>query len=65
MWDLSKKDQRVLKELEHLTPEEIAVLPDAGDGKAVFFDEGSHEEYEELLKEDKGLAGWYKRIRNL
>ena len=65
MWDLSRKDQRVLKELEHLTPEEIAALPDAGDGKAVFFDEGSHEEYEELLKEDKGLAGWYKRIRNL
>lgn len=65
MWDLSKKDQRILKELEHLTPEEIGKLPDVGDGKAVFFDEGSHEEYEELLKEDKGLSGWYKRIRNL
>lgn len=65
MWDLSKKDQRVLKELEHLTLGGVAALPDEGDGKAVFFDEGSHEEYEELLKEDKGLSGWYKRIRNL
>lgn len=65
MWDLSKKDQRILKELEHLTPEQMAQIPEAGDGKAVFFDEGSHEEFEELLKEDKGLSGWYKRIRNL
>tara|TARA_R110000868_G_scaffold86958_1_gene243527 strand:- start:16249 stop:16395 length:147 start_codon:yes stop_codon:yes gene_type:complete len=48
-----------------MTDEEIKVMPEAGDGGAVFMGEGSHEEYQELLKEDNGLSGWYKRIRNL
>lgn len=65
MWDLSRKDQRVLKELEHLTEAEVEAIPEAGDGNAVFMGEGTHEEYEEMVKEDKGLSGWYKRIRNL
>lgn len=33
-----------------------------GDGKAVFMDEGTHEEWEDLKKEESGLKPWYKRI---
>lgn len=40
--------------------DEFMKLPDKeklGDGKAVFFGEGTHEEFEEQEKEDKGLKG--------
>lgn len=33
--------------------------------KAVFFGEGSSEEYDEMIKADNGLDKWYNRIRNL
>lgn len=61
-WKLSKKDMKVL---ENLTPEQINEIPEAGNGKAVFFGEGTEEEYDELQKKDSGLIGWYNRIRNL
>ena len=33
--------------------------------KAIFFGEGSSEEYDEMIKADNGLDKWYNRIRNL
>ncbi len=51
---LSKKD---LKTLENLTEEQIDKLPDDGDGGAVFFGEGTSEEYKEMQERDKGFMG--------
>lgn len=34
------------------------------DGKAIFFGEGTTEEFEEQLRKDKGMDKWYKRILN-
>ena len=65
MWELSKKDPEVLEIYSHLTPAEIADIPDKGDGKAVFFGEGSQEEFIEQERKDQGLSGWYRRIRDL
>jgi len=59
LYKLSKKDQKVL---EKLTYKQIDLIPDEGDGKAVFFGEGSEEEFKEQELEDKGLLAWYKRI---
>lgn len=53
-WSLATKDQ---KALEKLTKEEIDSVPEAGDGKAVFFPEGSPEDWEEEKKDRKGLKG--------
>lgn len=36
-----------------------------GDGKAEFLGEGTTEEYEDMIKEDKGEKPWYDRIKNL
>lgn len=65
MWTLSKKDPKVLDVYDTLTPEDIKDIPDAADGKAVFLGEGTQEEFVEQERKDAGLAGWYKRIRNL
>lgn len=54
MYDLSKKDP---KALSNLTDEQIENLPDIGDGKAVFFGEGTEEEFKDLQEADKGLKG--------
>ena len=51
---LSKKDP---KAIEALTDNQIRDLPDAGDGKAVFLGEGTHEEFLEQEKADKGIKG--------
>ena len=67
MWELSKKDPEVLDKYEKLSPEEIEKIPEAskGNGKAVFFGEGTSEEFVEQERKDKGLAGWYERLKNL
>ena len=52
--ELSKKDPEILSKL---TEEEITSIPEIGDGKAVFFDEGYEKEFEEQEKKDKGLWG--------
>lgn len=64
-WQLSKKDPKAIEILEKLTEEDLAFIPEAGDGKAVFFSEGTMEDFEEQKKEDSGLAKWYKRIKEL
>lgn len=51
---LSGKDQQKLAEL---TDEQIDSLPDEGNGNAVFLGEGSHEEFEEQERADKGFIG--------
>lgn len=62
---LSKKDPKALSVLENLTPEQLSKVPDEGDGKAVFFGDGTEEEFVELQREDSGLKGWYERLKNL
>lgn len=54
MYELSKKDP---KALDDLTDEQIEKLPDVGDGGAVFFGEGTEEEFKLMKEEDKGLKG--------
>lgn len=65
--ELSRKDPEILDKYEKLTPEEIADIPNAskGDGKAVFFGEGSTEEFVDQERKDKGLKGWYDRLKQL
>lgn len=67
MWELSSKDPDVLEKYEKMSPEEIETIPEAskGDGKAVFLGEGTTEEFIEQERADKGLAGWYNRIKNM
>lgn len=36
-----------------------------GEGNAVFLGEGTTEEYEDMLKEDKGEKPWYDRIKRM
>lgn len=51
---LSRKDP---KALERLMDKDLDALPDAGDGKAVFFGAGTEEEWKEEQKRRKGLPG--------
>lgn len=53
---LSKKDP---KALERLTDKELEAVPEAGDGKAVFFGQGTQQEWDDEQKARKGLP---KRI---
>lgn len=64
-WQLAKKDPKALEKLEQLTEEEMAYIPEIGDGKAVFFGQGTEEEFKEMQKEDSGMKAWYDLIRNL
>jgi hypothetical protein len=36
-----------------------------GNGKAVFLGEGSSEDFLDQERKDKGLFGWYEKIKNL
>lgn len=65
MIELSKKDPEALKVLENLTEEQLDQIPEAGDGKAVFIGEGTHEEWEDQKKEDEGTKPWYERLKQL
>ena len=65
LWTLSKKDPVVLKKLENLTEEQLAEVPNEGDGKALFFSQGSIDDYKEFEREESGMNGWYERLKNL
>jgi hypothetical protein len=65
LWQLTRKDPKALAQLETLTDEQLAVIPDEGDGKAVFLGSGTEEEYLEMQREDEGMKGWYERLKNL
>lgn len=54
MWNLSQKDPEFL---DKLTDEQIEIIPNAGDGKAVFISQGSEEEFKEFENEEKGIKG--------
>lgn len=56
-WELTKKDPKALEKLEQLTEEDLAYIPEVGDGKAVFFDAGYEQEFKELENEKKGFKG--------
>ena len=43
----------------------ISVNQIPSDDKAVFFGEGTQDEFLEQEREDKGMKGWYDRIKNL
>jgi hypothetical protein len=53
LWKLTKKDDKALDEFMKLSDKEIMALPDEGDGKAVFFDAGYEEEFNELEHKKK------------
>ncbi len=65
LYALSKKDPKALEVLENLTTEQMAIIPEEGDGKAVFFGGGTNEEYEQFKREEEGTDKWYKRLKNL
>lgn len=65
LWALTKKDPKALEKLESLTKEDLDYIPEVGDGKAVFFGEGTHEEFEDFKKEQSGIKAWYDRLKNL
>lgn len=50
---LSKKDPVALKKLESLTEEQMAIIPEVGDGKAEFIGPGTEEEYLDQERKDK------------
>lgn len=55
MYNLSKKDPKALDNLLEMGEEELAMIPDAGDGKAEFFGEGTAEEFKRQEESDKGF----------
>jgi len=59
MWALSNKDPAYIEKAINLTKEEVAELPDVGDGKAVFIGEGSADEFADYEKEKKGIKGLF------
>lgn len=63
--ELTKKDPKALEVLEGLTEEQLAIVPEAGDGNAVFISEGTREEYKEFEKDEAGMKPWYDRLKNL
>ena len=65
LWELTKKDPQALAKLESLSVEQLNEVPEAGDGKAVFFSEGTEEDFIEFEREQSGMKGWYDRIKNL
>lgn len=65
MWQLSNKDPKAIEILETLTPEQLEVIPEEGNGEAIFFGPGSEQEFKELQLEDSGMKGWIDRLKNL
>lgn len=65
LWTLSRKDPKALEILEALTPEQIEIIPEAPDGKAVFFAEPTPEEQLKFEREEEGTLPWYERINKL
>lgn len=65
LWKLSNKKPEDIDLLLELKDKEIDLFPDEGNGKATFFSEGTDEDFDEYEKENKGLAAFYKRIKEL
>lgn len=56
-WQLSNKDPKAVEQAMSLTKEDLDYMPEIGDGNAVFFGEGTEQEYKDQLEEDKGFKG--------
>lgn len=65
LWKLTKKDPKALEVLENLSEEQLAIVPEEGDGKAVFLSIGTEEDFVEFEKEEAGMKPWYERLKNL
>ncbi len=67
LWKLAGKSPEALKILEGLTEEQLNAVPDVseGDGKAVFFSEGTHDEFVEHEKEEAGMKPWFDLLKKL
>lgn len=56
-WELSNKDPKAVEQAMSLTKEDLDYMPEIGDGKAVFFGEGTEAEFKEQEEADKGFKG--------
>lgn len=65
LWTLTNKDPKALEVLENLTDQQLAIIPEEPDGKAEFLGSGTGEEFIEQERADKGMKGWYDRLKNL
>lgn len=65
LWKLTKKDPKALEVLENLSEEQLAIVPEEGDEKAVFLSMGTEEDFIEFEKEEAGMKPWYERLKNL
>lgn len=66
LWILSSKDPKFLKAIEGLTKEDIADIPDRGDGKAVFIPLMSEQERDQYLHDQQPVwAKFKKRLSEL
>lgn len=65
LWNLTKKDPKALAVLENLSEEQLAIVPEEGDGKAEFLSMGTDEDFVEFEKEEAGMKPWYERLKNL
>lgn len=55
-----KKAYKAFKD-EELTPEDKELYAVKGDGNAVFYAEGTEQEYEEYLDEERGWKGFLSK----
>ena len=68
LWNLAGQDNPInLESLKNLKEGETIwdTFEKKGDGKAVFFGEGTEEEFIEQERKDSGMKGWYDRLKNL
>ncbi len=62
IWKMSNKPMEVI---DSLYDEKIDALPNEGDGKAVFFSEGTEEEYNDFKQEEDGTKLSFKNFNLL
>lgn len=65
LWKLSNKDPKALEKLLAISREEVELIPEQGDGKAVLLTEGTQEDYDEFNKERTGWDKFYEKLKNL
>lgn len=65
MWALAKKDPKQLEQLLETPKNVLEQIPEQGDGKAIFFSEGTEKDYEKFQNEQSGMSKWLERLRNL
>lgn len=65
MWALARKDPQKLDKLLEVPEEVLNQVPDQADGKAVFFSEGTEEDFAQFEAEQSGMGKWLDRLKNL